>query len=290
MPLASYRNIIYVRGNLNLKEVLHVGFNSQPFFNPRERHCGSSAAFEERVLKRPHIDELGCPVEVRRHPGARRLTLRVSRTRRAVIVTLPVQCDLGEAGSFLSRNIDWVRERLDSLPRAGPFNDGALLPLRGELHKLVFTGRREAGRVVQPRASAAGLPELRVSGRKEHAVRRLRDWLSEEARRDLDARVLHHARRLGVSPKRITIRDQATRWGSCSTTGALSFSWRLILAPSRILDYVAAHEVAHLVEMNHGPKFWTLVARTMPTMKEAKGWLQLYGLDLHQYGPSERTS
>jgi len=80
------------------------------------------------------------------------------------------------------------------------------------------------------------------------------------------------------------VRDQASRWGSCSTTGVLSFSWRLILAPARILDYVAAHEVAHLKEMNHGPRFWALVERTMPAMKEAKGWLQLYGLDLHRYG------
>jgi hypothetical protein len=247
-----------------------------------------SAAFEASVLKRPHIEELGCPVEVRRHPGARRLTLRVSRTRRAVIVTLPVQCDLGEAGSFLSRNIEWVRERLNSLPHPVPFCDGALLPLRGEFHRLAFTGKREEGRVVHCEPAGSGLPELRVSGRTEHAARRLRDWLFEEARRDLDARVLHHARSLGVVPKRIAVRDQATRWGSCSTTGVLSFSWRLVLAPSRILDYVAAHEVAHLKEMNHGPRFWALVARTMPTMKEAKSWLQLYGLNLHQYGPDRR--
>jgi hypothetical protein len=248
-----------------------------------------TAAFEESLAKRPRFEELGCPVEVRRHPGARRLTLRVSRTRRAVIVTLPVQCDLGEAGSFLSRNIDWVRERLDSLPRPVPFCDGALLPLRGEFHRVVFTGKREPGRVVQRQLAPIGLPELRVSGRTEHAARRLRDWLFEEAHRDLDERVLHHARALGVAPKRLTVRDQATRWGSCSTTGALSFSWRLILAPARILDYVAAHEVAHLKEMNHGPQFWALVQRLMPTMKEAKRWLQLYGLDLHQYGPAGRA-
>ncbi len=249
-----------------------------------------TAAFKESLAKRQRIEELGCPVEVRRHPGARRLTLRVSRTRRAVIVTLPVQCDLGEAGSFINRNIEWVRERLNSLPRPVPFCDGALLPLRGEFHRLVFTGKREPGRVVQRKAGAVGLPELRISGRAEHAGRRLRDWLFEEARRDLDVRVIHHAHNLGVTAKRIAVRDQATRWGSCSTTGVLSFSWRLVLAPSRILDYVAAHEVAHLAEMNHGPKFWTLVARTMPTMNEAKGWLQLYGLDLHQYGPVERRA
>ncbi len=246
-------------------------------------------ALEEQVLKRPRIEELGCEVEVRRHPGARRLTLRVSRTRRAVIVTLPVQCDLGEAGHFLSRNLEWVRERLDSLPRPVPFSDGALMPLRGDFHRLTFTRNRNANGVVQRLCAGVAVPELHVSGRSEHAPRRLRDWLFEEARRDLDARALHHARNLGVAPKRIAVRDQATRWGSCSTTGVLSFSWRLILAPARILDYVAAHEVAHLKEMNHGPRFWALVERTMPAMQEAKGWLQLYGLDLHRYGPAGRA-
>ncbi len=245
-------------------------------------------ALEERVLKRPRIEELGCEVEVRRHPGARRLTLRVSRTRRAVIVTLPVQCDLGEAGHFINRNLEWVRERLDSLPRPVPFADGALLPLRGDFHRIAFSGKRNSSGVVQRRSSGLAVPELHVGGRAEHAPRRIRDWLFEEARRDLDARVLHHARNLGVTPKRIDVRDQATRWGSCSTTGVLSFSWRLILAPARILDYVAAHEVAHLKEMNHGPRFWALVERSMPGMKEAKGWLQLYGLDLHRYGTSGR--
>ena len=207
-------------------------------------------ALEEQVLKRPRIDQLSCEVEVRRHPGARRLTLRVSRTRRTVIVTLPVQCDLGEAGNFLNRNLEWVRERLDSLPHPVPFCDGALMPLRGDFHRLAFNGKRNTGGVVQRSCAGTAVPELRVSGRTEYAGRRLRDWLFEEARRDLDMRVLHHARNLGVAPKRIAVRDQATRWGSCSTTGVLSFSWRLILAPARILDYVAAHEVAHLKEMN----------------------------------------
>ena len=243
---------------------------------------------EEKSLKRPRIAELDCSVEVRRHPAARRLTLRVSRTRRAVIVTLPVQCDLGEAGSFLNRNIEWVPARLDSVPQRVPFGEGALLPLRGELHRLVFTGKRAAGYVVQRHANEGSVPELRVTGRVEHAPRRLRDWLFDETRRDLDARVVVHARKLNVAPKRIVVRDQATRWGSCSTTGVLSFSWRLIMAPERILDYVAAHEVAHLAEMNHGPKFWALVARAVPNVKEAKAWLQAYGLDLHQYGPAER--
>jgi len=125
---------------------------------------------------------------------------------------------------------------------------------------------------------------LNVAGDVTHAPRRLGDWLVDQARRDLDARVSWHSRRLGVKASRISVRDQTSRWGSCSTTGALSFSWRLILAPRHILDYVAAHEVAHLAEMNHGPKFWALVRRTMPDMDEARRWLQIYGMDLHRYG------
>jgi predicted metal-dependent hydrolase len=246
------------------------------------------------TLKAHSIDDTGAPVEVRRHPGARRLTLRVSRTRRAVIVTLPVQCDLDEAGSFLHRNIAWVRERLDSLPAPVPFRDGVFMPLRGETHRVVFESSDGAARDSRrPADEARGTvrrrtrveyPELHVIGGAEHAPRRLREWLSAEAFRDLDARVACHAARFRLKPRRIAVRDQSSRWGSCSTTGVLSFSWRLILAPAQILDYVAAHEVAHLQEMNHGPRFWALVRQTMPAMDEARRWLQIYGMDLHRYG------
>ena len=225
---------------------------------------------------------LGAPVEVRRHPAARRLTLRVSRTRRAVIVTLPLQCDLGEAGSFLDRNIDWVRARLDSLPQPVEFAHGAFMPLRGVPHRIVFTGASGRNGVVV-RAEGTTYPELRVAGDIAHAPRRLRDWLAAEARRDLDVSVNHHAQAIGVKAKRIAIRDQSSRWGSCSTTGVLSFSWRLVMAPPHILDYVAAHEVAHLREMNHGPRFWALVRASYPNMAAAKIWLQVYGMDLHRY-------
>jgi hypothetical protein len=101
-----------------------------------------------------------------------------------------------------------------------------------------------------------------------------------------------YADRLGVRLKRISIRDQTSRWGSCSTTGALSFSWRLILAPRYVLDYLAAHEVAHLIEMNHSPRFWRLLHRICPDMRRAKVWLDLNGADLHRYGlrPDEAGS
>ncbi len=235
--------------------------------------------------KELHLQGIPATVEVRHHPTARRMTLRVSRTRRAVIVTLPMQCDLEQAGQFVSRHIDWVKARLGSLPAAVPFADGAEIPLRGVPHTVRFLGQLRRGPVVSVVERGPGAHELVVSGDSAHAPRRLQDWLIAQARADLDERVAWHAANLKLRPRGIAVRDQVSRWGSCSTTGMLSFSWRLVLAPPLILDYVAAHEVAHLQEMNHGSRFWALVRKTMPRMDEAKQWLQLYGMDLHRFGP-----
>ena len=245
------------------------------------RSVSTSAGIEDS-----NIEDMGARVEVRRHAGARRLTLRVSRTRRAVIVTIPLQCDLNEAGSFISRNIDWVRERLDNLPDPVLFVHGSAMPLRGEPHAIVFTGSGPS-RLVELNRTAAPRPEICVPGTNATAEKRLRGWLFDEAKRDLDSAVMVHAKRLNVQPKRIVVRDQTTRWGSCSTTRVLSFSWRLVLAPPAILEYVAAHEVAHLAEMNHGQRFWALVRKTLPDFETSKRWLQVYGLDLHRYGAGQ---
>jgi len=235
---------------------------------------------------RTSIPGLDTPVEMRRHPSARRMTLRVSRTKRAVIVTVPMQCNLDDADQFLNRHIDWVRDRVGKLPEPVPFADGAIIPLRGVYHRVRFTAETPHTSLVELLAfnAAGGGPEIVVHGCIRHAARHLRTWLAEEARRELDDRVTVHCAKLGLGAKRVVIRDQSTRWGSCSTTRVLSFSWRLILAPPFVLDYVAAHEVAHLAEMNHGPRFWALVAKAFPELKVAKDWLSTRGLDLHRYG------
>jgi predicted metal-dependent hydrolase len=111
--------------------------------------------------------------------------------------------------------------------------------------------------------------------------RRVLDFLKKQAREDLSNAIDFHAERLGVKPKSISIRDSKTRWGSCSSNGTLSFSWRIILAPSDILDYLAAHEVAHLREMNHSPRFWKLVEDTCPHTKQSRAWLKAHGAILH---------
>jgi predicted metal-dependent hydrolase len=245
-----------------------------------KRHVAELSS-QSRAIR---LEDIGAQLEVRRHPSARRLTLRVSRTRRAVIVTLPLQCNLDEAGTFLNRHIDWVRARLDSLPNHVPFEDGAVMPLRGEPHTMTFTGLART-RIVSVDRDARNRPAILVPGPKDAAANRLTRWLFEQAKSDLEKSVATHAAQLSLKAKRIAVRDQTSRWGSCSTTGALSFSWRLILAPSFVLDYVAAHEVAHLMEMNHGPKFWALVKKIRPEFEAAKQWLQVRGPDLHRYGP-----
>ncbi len=231
------------------------------------------------------IAGLDAPVEVRRHPGARRMTLRVSRTKRAVIVTIPFSCKVEEADSFVNRHLDWVLDRLGTVPDPVPFKDGAALPLRGVFHVVRFAATKAQGPLVTRIADPGAGPVLEVAGHPSHASRHLMRWLAEEARHDLEERVAFHALRLGLQAKRIAVRDQSSRWGSCSTTGVLSFSWRLVLAPPPVLDYVAAHEVAHLAEMNHGPRFWALVRQTCPEMGAAKQWLVAYGTGLHRYGP-----
>jgi hypothetical protein len=127
-------------------------------------------------------------------------------------------------------------------------------------------------------------PILLVPGGPKHMARRLEDWLKGEAYRDLEKRVRHHAANLDVHPTGITMRSQSTRWGSCASSGRLNFNWRLVLAPEYVLDYVAAHEVAHLLEMNHSRAFWATVERTLPDMSRGRAWLKKNGGKLMAYG------
>ena len=186
-----------------------------------------------------------------------------------------------EAKAFAQRNGAWIAARLKRLPHAIPFADGVDVPLRGTTHRIVH---RERMRGTVWAEESDGGPLLCVAGNAAHVTRRVRDFLKREAKRDLDAASRRYAAALGVAIKRVTVRDQASRWGSCTAGGVLSYSWRLILAPAFVLDYLAAHEVAHLVEMNHSPRFWRVVARICPDWERARGWLNTQGNALHRYG------
>lgn len=227
-------------------------------------------------------------VRLRRHRQARRYTLRIQSATREVVLTIPPRGTLKEAREFAQKHGAWIAARLDRLPKAAPFADGVIVPLCGVPHRIVH--RRARRGTVWTETEADGARLLCVAGNAPHIDRRISDFLRREAKRNLEAASRRHANALGVRIKRLAVRDQTSRWGSCSTSGALSFSWRLILAPPFVLDYLAAHEVAHLLEMNHSPRFWRLVQKLCPDHERAKVWLDIHGTDLHRYGlPNART-
>jgi len=221
-------------------------------------------------------------IRLRRHRRARRYTLRIHPTDREAILTMPPRGLIAEAREFAQLHGGWIAARLGRLPKAAPFQPGTVVPLRGTPHRIVHRAGMRGTVWTETRES--GDKVLCVAGGYEHIDRRIHDFLKREARRDLHKVVLDHAEMLGVRVKRLSIRDQSSRWGSCTSAGSLSFSWRLILAPPFVLDYLAAHEVAHLVEMNHSPRFWRVVAKICPSVERAKKWLDTYGNDLHRYG------
>jgi hypothetical protein len=221
-------------------------------------------------------------IRLRRHRRARRYTLRIHPTDREAILTMPPRGTLKDAREFAELHGGWIAARLGRLPKAAPFQPGTIVPLRSVPHRIVHRSGERGTVWTETRDSGEKI--ICVAGDVEFTDRRVHDFLKREARRDLQKSAHNHAQALGVRVRRISIRDQSSRWGSCTSAGSLSFSWRLILAPPFVLDYLAAHEVAHLVEMNHSARFWRVVGRICPSMERAKKWLDASGNDLHRYG------
>jgi predicted metal-dependent hydrolase len=220
-------------------------------------------------------------VALKRLTSARRFTLRVRGATRDVVLTMPARSSLKSAREFAERHAAWIGARLARLPRPVTFEPHSAAPLRGVDHRIIH--RPGARGVVWVERDELG-PTICVAGDLAHVARRVADFLKREARRDLETAVARYSKSLGVEARRITLRDTTSRWGSCSSTGALNFSWRLILAPSFVLDYLAAHEVAHFVHMNHSPAFWKITKRLFPETDRAEEWLKNHGADLHRFG------
>ncbi|WP_245586654.1 M48 family metallopeptidase [Pleomorphomonas oryzae] len=216
-------------------------------------------------------------VTVRRNARARRYTLRLDRRGDGAIVTIPRRGTLMEAKAFVARHADWIAERLTARPDLPEVPTA--VPIRGVVHQVLSTGSPRGGiRIV---ALDAG-PAIEIPGEAPHVRRRLTDHLKKEARADLVAAVARHAEALGVRPTAIRLKDTTSRWGSASARGVLAFSWRLVMVPPFVLDYVAAHEVAHLKEMNHSDRFWAICERLCPATDAAKAWLKKNGAGLHR--------
>lgn len=214
-------------------------------------------------------------LDIRPSARARRLSLRVSRLDGRVTLTLPHGASRRHALAFVEDRADWIRRHLAERPDIETPMPGRALPLRGVEHAIV-TGATRGVRAVGE--------TIEVPHRDpERTPARLMAFLKTEARSDLAASVDHHAATLGVRPSKLTLRDTRSRWGSCTTKGDLMFSWRLVMAPAEVLDYVAAHEVAHLVEMNHSRAFWNTVARTCPGYEAPRRWLKQNAEALHRF-------
>jgi predicted metal-dependent hydrolase len=221
---------------------------------------------------------LGAPVVIRVSLRARRLSLRVDAAARGVELVLPRRFSAESAIGFVARHRGWIAARVAAMPPPLRLADGTVVPVFGVPYRI----RRITEPAAAPVTIAQG--EIRVRGDPAHLPRRVIDHLKALARRDFAGRARALAARLGKSVTRVGVRDPKSRWGSCSSKGALSFSWRLVFAPEPVIQYVVAHEVAHLVEMNHGPRFWKVVASLVPDSAGPRAWLRRHRAELLSYG------
>jgi predicted metal-dependent hydrolase len=214
-------------------------------------------------------------VRVRRNPRARRISVRVDASDGAIALTVPWHTPVEEGLRFARRQGDWLRARLAAVPARVEFADGAAFEFLGA----TLNVRHAKGRLTRHEGDT-----LLVGGAPEFVSRRVRDWLKAQARTLLTAKAHALATRVGRKVKAVRIADPRTRWGSAASDATLAFSWRLVLAPPEVLDYVVAHEVAHLHHMNHGPQFWALVGELAGDVTAPRAWLAANGAKLLRHG------
>ncbi len=221
------------------------------------------------------LDDPEISVRLRVSARARRFTLRLEPSGEGAVLTLPPGVTMAEARMFLMRQSDWLARALVRRPGRVVVGAGTRLPVAGEeVEVALLDGSRRAprledGRLIVP---GPGVPGPRIAA-----------FLKARARDALVPAARHYAGILGRRPTAISLRDTRSRWGSCSARGRLSFSWRLAMAPPEVLDYVAAHEAAHLVEMSHGARFWEVVERILPGHRRHRAWLKREGRSLHGF-------
>ena len=219
------------------------------------------------------IEAAGVAVRLNRSARARRFTLRLETAGEGAVLTLPAHVPLAEARRFLDRHEAWLAAAIAARPGPVAVAPGVRLPVDG--HEVEIAPRR--GRGVRLRGGVLEVPEGAAPGPA------LAGWLKAQARARIAPAAAAHAARLGAPLAGISFRDTRSRWGSCSAAGRLGFSWRLAMAPPEVQAYLAAHEAAHLVEMNHSARFWALVERLMPGHAAPRDWLRREGRTLHRY-------
>jgi predicted metal-dependent hydrolase len=219
-------------------------------------------------------------LNVVRSPRANRLTLRIARNGDAAKITAPLHVREVEIMDFVSRHMGWLGEKLEAYPARPTLRVGVKVPIKGVAHQILHRPGRGTNAVV---ANSTG-PELHIYGQEAAIARRIADYLKKEAKATIEPMALKLAGETGRRIKSIRFKDTTSRWGSCSSDGNLSFSWRIMMAPPKVIAYLVAHEVAHLTEMNHGPKFWALCGKLCPDSDACRAWLKRNGSKLQSIG------
>ena len=213
------------------------------------------------------------------NPRARRLSVRIDARAGEAVVIAPTERGLTQAVAFARTKAVWISERLAVQPKDRPLEPGQVISLLGRPVRL------EAA----PGAGAARLVEegtvIRSGGEGEAYARRVENLLKRQARETLIERTEHHLKTLGQKPVKVSIADTRSRWGSCSPHNrTIRYSWRVVMAPPPVIDYLAAHEVAHLVHADHSPAYWSVVERLVGDHRPWRKWLRDYGGALHAVG------
>ncbi len=229
----------------------------------------------------PEPQGVQCPVRWNRSSRARHVSLRIDPRAGAVVVTLPPRTARRAGMALLDTHATWVRESLAALAPPTPLAIGASVPVGGLPHR-VRAARRTTRQDAWIEKAAINVP-----GPPEEAAPRILALLRTEARRRIEAVATRHAAVLGVRIAGLRLKDTRSRWGSCAPDGTLAFSWRLVMVPDWVLDYVVAHEVAHLLELNHSPRFWEHVARLSDHRAAAVAWLRAQGPFLLRVGAAD---
>ncbi len=212
---------------------------------------------------------------------ARRISLRVNPSDRQVTVIVPGKKALPKARKFVQEKMDWINVQLEGLPQPQPFMNGCPILFEGELYDIIVPGPRGQAKINRDRR------QIIIPANAETLPGRGHRLLKREARAALERSTQVYADKLGKPVAKISIRDSRTRWGSCISRqgeGYISYSWRLICAPPFVLDYVCAHECAHMVHADHSANFWALTEEIFPRTKAAKAWLKINGAQLHAVG------
>lgn len=220
---------------------------------------------------------------VRARRGTRRLALRIDPVARAVVLSVPPRTSRATLQDMVVSHAGWIEARLAALPPAMPFVEGGVIRLRGRPVRLARRPGRGVPRLLAAGADAVAVLEVPASGPERFAPRVLAA-LKALAHADAVACAAGLMAQLQRQPGTVTIRDARSRWGSCTSRGDIMLNWRLIGAPSEVLHYVMAHELAHLKELNHSARFWAEVRRLMPDYQSPREWLAREGASLHALG------